>query len=216
MTFRGWPAEAIEFYEGLEADNSKTYWHEHKPTYEKLVRGPMEELLAELAGEFGAGKIFRPNRDVRFSRDKSPYKTAMGATLAGGGYVQLSANGLGAGTGMYVMAPDQLDRYRRAVAGERTGAELVAMVKRLAKSRIEVSAHESLKTAPKGYPKDHPRIDLLRQKGLITWKQWPVGAWLGTRKAKDRVVEFLRTSKPVNDWLDANVGESELPDDGRR
>jgi len=215
MTFRGWPAEAIEFYEGLEADNSKTYWHENKPTYEKVVRGPMEELLAELANEFGAGKIFRPNRDVRFSRDKSPYKTAMGATLAAGGYIQLSATGLGAGTGMYVMAPDQLDRYRHAVAAERTGGELVAMVKRLAKSGIEVSAHESLKTAPRGYPKDHPRIDLLRQKGLITWKQWPVGAWLGTRKAKDRVVEFLRTSKPVNDWLDANVGESELPDDRR-
>jgi len=216
MTFRGWPAEAIEFYEGLEADNSKTYWHEHKPTYEKLVRGPMEELLAELAGEFGAGRIFRPNRDVRFSHDKSPYKTAMGATLAGGGYVQLSASGLGAGTGMYVMAPDQLERYRRAVAGDRTGGELAAMVKRLARSGIEVSAHESLKTAPKGYPKDHARIDLLRQKGLITWKQWPVGAWLGTRKAKDRVVAFLRASKPVNDWLDVNVGESTLPPDPRR
>ena len=216
MTFRGWPAEAIEFYEGLEADNSKTYWHEHKPTYEKLVRGPMEELLAELAGEFGAGRIFRPNRDVRFSHDKSPYKTTMGATLAGGGYVQLSASGLGAGTGMYVMAPDQLERYRRAVAGDRTGGELAAMVKRLARSGIEVSAHESLKTAPKGYPKDHARIDLLRQKGLITWKQWPVGAWLGTRKAKDRVVAFLRASKPVNDWLDVNVGESTLPPDPRR
>ena len=211
MTFRGWPAEAIEFYEGLEADNSKTYWHEHKPTYEKLVRGPMEELLAELAGEFGAGRIFRPNRDVRFSHDKSPYKTAMGATLAGGGYVQLSASGLGAGTGMYVMAPDQLERYRRAVAGDRTGGELAAMVKRLARSGIEVSAHESLKTAPKGYPKDHPRIDLLRQKGLIYWKMWPPGPWLGTAKAKDRVVELLRAAKPLIRWLDTNVGPSEMP-----
>ena len=216
MAFRGWPAEANEFYEGLEADNSKAYWQAHKAVYDAAVKGPMDELLAELAGEFGAGRIFRPNRDVRFSHDKSPYKTAMGATLAGGGYVQLSASGLGAGTGMYVMAPDQLDRYRRAVAAERTGGELAAMVKRLAKSGIEVSAHESLKTAPKGYPKDHPRIDLLRQKGLISWKQWPVGAWLGTRKAIERVVEFLRTSKTVNDWLDANVGESTLPEDARR
>ena len=78
-----------------------------------------------------------------------------------------------------------------------------------------MTAREVLKTTPRGYPKDHPRAELLRYKGLITWRQWPVASWLGTRKAKDRVVEFLRASKPVNDWLDANVGESELPDDGR-
>ena len=63
-------------------------------------------------GEFGEGKIFRPNRDVRFSADKSPYKTNIAAMLAGGGYIQFSAEGLGAGNGFYVMAPDQLDRYR--------------------------------------------------------------------------------------------------------
>jgi uncharacterized protein (TIGR02453 family) len=204
--FRGWPAEAIEFYEGLEADNSKAYWQDHKDVYEKLVRGPMDELLAELAPEFGEGKIFRPYRDVRFSADKSPYKTAMGASLAGGGYVHLSAEGLGAGSGMYMMAPDQLERYRQAVNDDRSGAELTRIVARVTRAHIEVSAHDVLKTAPKGYAKDHPRIELLRQKGLITWKQWPVGAWLGTRQAKPRVVEFLRASKPVNDWLANHVG----------
>ena len=71
---------------------------------------------------------------------------------------------------------------------------------------IEVTGHESLKTAPKGYPKDHPRIELLRHKGLVTWQQWPVAAWLGTRKAKDRVVAFFLASQPVVSWLDANVG----------
>ena len=204
--FRGWPAEAIEFYEGLEADNSKAYWQDHKDVYETLVRGPMDELLVELAPEFGEGKIFRPYRDVRFSADKSPYKTAMGASLSGGGYIHLSAEGLGAGCGMYMMAPDQLERFRRAVSDDRSGAELTRMVAKVTKAGIEVSAHDALKTAPKGYPKDHPRIELLRQKGLITWKHWPVGAWLGTRQAKNRVVEFLRASRPVNDWLAANVG----------
>src|ERR1700746_2806662 len=120
MAFRGWPVEAVEFYEGLEADNSRTYWQEHKALYERAVKGPMEELLAELAGQFGEGKIFRPYRDVRFSADKAPYKTHMAATLSSGGYVQLSSAGLGAGSGMYMMAPDQLDAYRRAVADDRT------------------------------------------------------------------------------------------------
>lgn len=209
--FRGWPVEAIEFYEGLEADNSRTYWQDHKQTYERAVKAPMEQLLAELSGEFGEGKIFRPHRDVRFSADKAPYKTHMGATLSSGGYVQLSSNGLGAGCGMYMMAPDQLDRYRRAVHDDGTGGELTAIVEKVAGAGIEVAAHDVLKTAPRGYAKDHPRIDLLRQKGLITWRQWPVGAWLGTAKAKQRVVDFLRTSRPVMAWLEANVGWSELP-----
>src|SRR5690606_38424933 len=124
MAFRGWPAEALEFYEGLVADNSKTYWTAHKQTYERDVRAPMEALLAELEPEFGAGKIFRPYRDVRFSADKSPYKDHIGATLASGGYVQLSANGLACGAGMYQMAPDQLARYRRAVYDAVAGEQL--------------------------------------------------------------------------------------------
>lgn len=216
MRFGGWRAEAIEFYEGLEADNSKTYWQEHKAVYDELVRGPMDALLAELAPEFGDGKVFRPNRDVRFSADKSPYKTAVAATLGNRGYVQFSAEGLAAGCGLYVMAPDQLDRYRRAVVDERAGRELVRIVARVRDPGLEVTAHEVLKTAPKGYPKDHSRIDLLRLKGLVTWKEWPVGAWLATRKAKDRVVDVLRASKPLHDWLGAHVGPSTLVDDGPR
>ena len=206
MAFKGWPAEAIEFYEGLEADNSKAYWQDNKSVYERQVKAPMEELLAELAPEFGAGKIFRPYRDVRFSANKAPYKTAMGATLEGGGYVQLSSQGLGAGCGMYHMEPDQLRRFRDAVDNDVTGAEVTSLVADARKAGLDVSAHDILKTAPKGYPKDHPRIELLRQKGLITWRQWPVGAWLGTAKAKTRVVEFLRASRPLQDWLDKHVG----------
>src|SRR6266699_2836832 len=162
MTFKGWPAEAIEFYEGLEADNSKTYWQENKAVYEELVRGPMDALLAELAPEFGEGRIFRPYRDIRFSKDKSPYKTAIGATLARGGYVQFSAEGLSAGSGSYHPAPDQLDRFRRAVADESSGAKLADIVAAITRAGYGIAAHDMLKTCPKGYPKDHPRVDLLR------------------------------------------------------
>jgi uncharacterized protein (TIGR02453 family) len=215
VTFRGWPAEAIEFFEGLEADNTRAYWSDHKSIYEEVVQRPMRELLAELAPRFGEGKIFRPYRDVRFSKDKSPYKTSIAATLDGGGYVQLSADGLGAGCGMYHLMPDQLDRFRRAVADDRTGRAVVRLVDRLRPAGIEVAAHDTLKTAPRGYPKDHPRIELLRHKGLVTWKQWPVAAWLGTAKAKDRVADFLRASQPLSKWLNVNVGPSTEPDPRR-
>ena len=211
MAFKGWPAEAIEFYEGLEADNTRAYWQDHKQDYEELVKRPMVELLAELEGEYGAGKIFRPFRDVRFARDKTPYKTAIGATLERGGYLQFSAHGLAAGSGYYVMMPDQLERYRQAVDDDKLGRKLVDIVDTLGKAKIDVAAHDTLKTAPKGYPKDHPRIDLLRHKGLIAWKQWPVAAWMGTAKAKQRVVDFLEAAKPLTAWLDTNVGPSATP-----
>ncbi|MGH9225031.1 MAG: DUF2461 domain-containing protein [Acidimicrobiales bacterium] len=207
MAFKGWPPEAIEFFEGLEADNSKTYWQSHKDMYERAVRGPMDELLAELGG----GKVFRPNRDVRFSADKSPYKTNLGAMVADVAYVQVDADGLGVGRGMYVMAADQLDRYRRAVADDGSGGDLVGIVETLRKAKIDVIGHDSLKTAPKGYPKDHARVDLLRYKGLIAWRHWPPAAWLGTKAAKTRIVELIGAAAPLDTWLLANVGPSTLP-----
>jgi uncharacterized protein (TIGR02453 family) len=215
MAFRGWPVEAVEFFDGLLADNSRVYWQDHKHVYEECVRAPMDALLTDLGPEFGAGKIFRPYRDVRFSTDKAPYKTAIAATLERGGYIQMSADGLAAGCGLYRPASDQLERYRAAVADARTGAALVKLVVAARAAKIDITASESLKTAPRGYPKDHPRIDLLRQKGLIAWREWPVGAWLGTAKAKQRVVDFFHDAAPVQRWLDRKVGPSELPDDRR-
>jgi uncharacterized protein (TIGR02453 family) len=207
MSFSGWPEEALEFYEGLAADNSKTYWTRHKHVYEEAVLGPMTELVEELAPEFGEAKIFRPYRDIRFSKDKAPYKTHIGA-LVGSGYVQFSAQGLAAGNGMYGMAPDQLERYRQAVAGDRTGGELEDAIASIEKQEIGVAGRDVLKSAPRGYPADHPRIGLLRYKGIVAWKEWPVEGWLETSAARDRVAGFLRTTRPLSTWLDTNVGPS--------
>ena len=204
MTFRGWPVEALEFFEGLEAENSKTYWQRNKDVYETLVRAPMEELIAELEPKWGEGRIFRPYRDVRFSADKSPYKTHI-AALVGDGYVQLSARGLAAGAGNWEMTSDQLEQYRKAVDEDRSGKRLVGIVAKARAAGLDVTGHGELKTAPRGYPKDHPRIELLRYKGLVAWRDWPAGAWLGTRAAKDRVLEFIRLSEPLTKWLRANV-----------
>jgi uncharacterized protein (TIGR02453 family) len=213
MTFRGWKAEALEFFDGLEADNSKAYWQKHKSTYEELVRAPMEQLVAELTPK-GEGRIFRPYRDVRFSSDKSPYKTNIAATVDDG-YIQLDAKGLGAGAGMWEMAPDQLERYRRAVDENASGKKLSRIVEDAAKAGVEITGHGALKTAPKGYPKDHPRIDLLRYKGIVAWREWPAAAWLGTPRAKDRLVEFFRLTKPLASWLRTNVGPSSMPEQRR-
>ena len=206
MAFRGWPVEAVEFYEGLLADNSKTYWTTHKATYDNDVAGPMKELIGEVSAEFGEGKIFRPYRDVRFSADKTPYKTHIGALFERGAYVQLGADGLAAGRGVWHLEGDELKRYREAVADDETGEELVAIVADLESHGIEVLSREALKSAPRGFDKDHPRADLLRRKGLAAWQSWPVAAWLGTPKAKERVLGLWRAAEPLHDWVGRHTG----------
>lgn len=189
-------------------DNTKTFWTEHKEFYEVSILGPMQDLLAELAAEFGEGRIFRPYRDTRFSADKSPYKTTIAAHIPAG-YVSLSSDVLGVGSGLYMPSPAQLERYRAAVADEDRGPELVALVDELRQRHIGVNAHQILRTAPRGYAKDHPRIDLLRHKGLTAWKEWPVGTWLGTATPKRRLAAVLRATAPLRTWLHSNVGSDD-------
>ena len=213
MTFHGWSEEAFDFYRGLEDDNSKSYWTTHRPVYDSSVLAPMTALLEELGPEFGVSKVFRPNRDIRFSADKSPYKTAIGALFERGGYIQFSAKGLAAGSGYHRLEPDQLTRFRDAVANEVSGPELVAVLKKLRDTQIETYAGEELKTAPRGFPKDHPRVELLRRKDLAAWRQWDPAPWMASAAAKARVVGFLRNAEPLADWLNTHVGPSSA---GRR
>ena len=208
MAFRGWPAEALEFFDELAVDNSKAYWTAHKQVYDEKVFAPMAALVAELENEFGTGKIFRPYRDVRFSTDKSPYKTEIAASLERGGYLRLDARALGAGAGMYIMDRDEIARFRRAVDAEPSGRALVAIVENLARQRIDVRGHERLVRVPRGFAPDHPRAELLKCKGLVAWEEWPVGSWLGRASARDRIVKFLRATRPLNEWLATHVGVS--------
>ena len=206
MAFGGWPAEALAFYAGLEDDNSREYWTSRKAVYQEQVLRPMEELLEELAPEFGEPKIFRPYRDIRFSHDKTPYKTHIGATLGPARYVQLSADGLSAGAGRWHLESAELSRYRAGVAGP-DGAELAAIVAGLENDGIEVHGHGTLKSAPRGYAADHPRIGLLRHKGLTTWQHWNPAPWLSTPAPAEKVSEFFRAGADLCDWLTSHVGE---------
>ncbi len=209
-SFRGWPLAVVEFFDDLEIDNTKRYWTDHKDFYTDNVLAPMQELLAELEPEFGPGRVFRPYRDTRFSSDKSPYKTSIAAHNHAG-YISLTSDALGVGSGLYMPSSEQLARFRAAVADQRRGGELLRLVEALRSKHMEISARQTLKSAPRGYPSDHPRIELLRYKGLTAWMEWPVGAWLATTAPKRRVVGFLRATAPLRQWVDDNVGGTEGP-----
>jgi uncharacterized protein (TIGR02453 family) len=214
MGFTGFPDEAFLFYEGLEADNSKTYFTRHKHLYEEAVRAPMLALTDELAAEFGSAQLFRPYRDVRFSKDKSPYKTHQGAfvdLMPGIGlYVEISASGLFTAGGFYTQAADQVARYRAAVDEDLTGKQLSAITDSLAAAGYELLG-ERLKTKPRGYTEDHPRIGLLRHKSLYAGKRFEPEPWVHTPEVRTRVARTWRAFAPLVDWLCAHVRGSELP-----
>lgn len=220
MTFDGFDPETLRFYAGLEADNSRGYWLDHRAFYDRAVRGAMEELAEALGDRFRPVHIFRPNRDVRFSRDKSPYKTHCGALheREGGAmdYVQLSASGLLVATGFYQLARDQLLRMREALADDEHGPRFVAAAKAVTDMGLELGpgAETALKRAPRGIAADHPRVAWLRWKGAIASRDFGAPRWLHTAACAEQIVAVWDAAEPLNAWMQTHVGPSRQPPEG--
>lgn len=212
--FQGFPSEFFTFLEGLEKDNSKAYWKVNKTTWAEKFRDPMKALLADLNDEFPPLRMFRPNRDVRFSKDKSPYKLWVGATSesrAVGGigyYLRVDASGLATGYGSMMMARDQLQRFRAALDADSSGHRFQELTIRLAAKSLPVTcgAQPPLKTSLQGYSKTHPRIEFLRWKGAAVIKEYAKADWMSTPEAFDRVREIWRGADPLKEWMDTHVG----------
>ncbi|MEV0245028.1 DUF2461 domain-containing protein [Nocardia sp. NPDC050712] len=209
MSFSGFPLAGLDFYEDLEADNSKAFWTAHKHIYDASVRAPMLALTTELEPDFGTAKIFRPYRDVRFSKDKIPYKDHQGAVVSPapgvGWYVQIGAAGLFLAGGFYSGTPAQLAQLRAIIDDEVRGAELAAILAKLTKAGFTLGG-EQLKTKPKGYDADHPRIDLLRHKAISCGKQLGAPDWLESPRAGKEVRKGWEALRPLVEWFTAVVG----------
>jgi uncharacterized protein (TIGR02453 family) len=213
MATVGLPAEAFDFYDALTADNTKAFWTEHKHEYEQLVKEPMIALGEALTDEFGKPHLYRPYRDVRFSKDKTPYKDHQGLYIESrnglGWYVQVSARGLMVAGGWYVSTPQQVAKYREAVDTDDAG-ELEALVAEVENLGYEVGG-ELLKTKPRGYDKDHPRVQWLRYRTMYASHTWEPAAWMETDQLHEKVAGSWRALSGWMDWLADHVGPGETP-----
>jgi uncharacterized protein (TIGR02453 family) len=206
VTFTGIPLTALDFYEDLENDNTKLFWTAHKHIYDEAVRAPLEALAGGLAKEFGTPKFFRPYRDVRFAKDKTPYKTHQGIWFEESSrYLHVSAAGLFVAGGYWDTSSPQVDRLRRAVADDVAGAALERALSGVRARKMEIGGSQ-ITRVPAGYDKEHPRADLLRYKSLTASREFGAPAWLSSRRAQTEISKAWHAIDPLIAWLDTHVG----------
>ena len=208
--FDGFPEWGVTFYQELEDSNTKEFWAQRKAQWESDVREPMLALADALEDEFGPARLFRPNRDIRFSHDKSPYKTHQGAFVGVatgvGYYVQVSADGLAVGGGFRAHSPAETSSYRAAVDAPASGARLERVAADLTAAGFDLEG-ETLKTRPKGFAADHPRLELLRRKEMMAIQRVGTPSWLTTPQAVDHVRAEWRRVRPLVEWMTEHVHE---------
>jgi uncharacterized protein (TIGR02453 family) len=197
--FAGFPRAATEFFRELARNNNRDWFQAHKDVYEQSCREPLKALVAEL-DPVGTPQISRINRDMRFSRDGAPYKTHIAAGVLGT-YINLSAEGLYVGTGMYRPEPAVLQKFRSAIDADQSGRELAKVVSTIRRKGYMVGTHESVNSTPRGYAADHPRIELLRMKDIHAGKTIEPGPVLASRKAVAAVKKVMDDVRPLAAWI---------------
>ena len=205
--FTGFPVAALDFYDDLEVDNTKSFWEKHKAVYDEAVKGPMTALCAALAPEFGEAKVFRPYRDVRFAKDKTPYKTNVGigfhprgvpkGPLVAGLYVHVAPKESFIATGVWQPEPALLSKIRDAIV-ERPDAWAKAR-----KVGLDDDV-EGLKRAPKGFDPEHKYVEDLKRKSF-TASTMLTPAQATSADLPKLMVAAEKRMRPLNDFLGAAV-----------
>lgn len=203
MSFTGFPPEAFTFFAKLAKNNNRDWFQAHKHVYEQACREPMKALMAAIDPPFGAGWLSRINNDMRFNRDRAPYKTRIEAGVKGH-YVSVGAQGMYVGTGIYKPEPATLRQLRQAIAADVSGRSLQTIVAALRRKGYTVSTHESSAKPPRGYDAGHPRVELLKMKDIHAGRMF-APAILTTPKALAHVKKTMADLKPFTDWLKTYV-----------
>lgn len=209
-SFRGFPAEAVEFLRELEANNDRDWFKANRERYDEFVVASAKALGEDLS-DLGRPHLFRPWNDTRFHAAppiKEQVGLAVGYEGAGGYYVELSLDGLLIAAGLHNPAPDQVDRLRRAIDDGRSASALTRAIKAAEAAGLELNEPDLIR-GPRGYPADHPRMELLRRRRIVVARRHDLGKWIHGPKAGARIREQLDAAKPVVNWLRKHVGASE-------
>jgi uncharacterized protein (TIGR02453 family) len=205
--FRGFPVEAIEFLQELEANNERDWFKANRARYDEHLLAPVKALAEDLA-DLGRARLFRPWNDTRF-RPGPPLKEHLGLAIgyegAGGFYVELSLDGLLVAAGLHNPTPDQVDRLRRAVDAAPSASALRRAIGRARDAGLELNEPDLVR-APRGYSPDHARLDLLRRRRLTVARRHELGAWLHRPQAGARIRRDLEAAAPLVRWLRERVG----------
>ena len=205
-----WPPAALEFLRELEDNNDRDWFKANRHRYERDLLEPARQL-AEKVSHLGPPHFFRPYNDTRF-RPGPPLKEQVGLAIgyggAGGHYVELSLDGLLVAAGLHMPAPDQVDRMRRAIDQPSTAKELERAIARAARAGLVLNEPDLVR-APRGYPADHPRLDLLRRRRLTVAKLHDLRVWLHRPEAGRRIRAGLDSAAPFVEWLRKHVGPSQ-------
>jgi uncharacterized protein (TIGR02453 family) len=220
-TFAGMPDEGLAFLEDLEERNTRDFFDANKAIFKEQVQAPFAALVEAAAArlrrtvpDLGPPKIFRIYRDLRFAKDKTPYKTSMSASVPSrpreedgrsgvdtGFYVNVGPAGLYTASGLYHPDRQVLERVRAAIADPDTGPELEAILRRAAGKGLEPWL-DPLRRMPKAWPPDHPRAGLLKARSLVLNRRHERAPWLQTAELLDHLLADWKAMIPFNRWLE--------------
>lgn len=197
--------DSAAFFADLEKDNTKAFWTANKARYETAVRDPFAEVLDRLEDEWGPFKVFRMNRDVRFSAVKLPYKTMHGAVSKASHhhYLHIDKAGVLIVAGAYMFTKDQLSAVRQKLRGDANAQQFLSVVADLKAKGIDLEPGGAapLKTAPRGFDPAHPMIEYLRWKGIMATKRISVEEGVSVTRLAEDVSGFWRKTGALVAWL---------------
>jgi len=219
--------DVVDFFQDLSMNNSREWFLENKKFYEASVLEPskrfvisMGERLKEIAPDIVAipqvnRSLFRLNRDIRFSPNKTPYKTHLGIIMwqgAGkrmenpGYYFHLEPDRYMIGAGLYMFPKDIMEIYRKAVMDEKLGPELETIVS-IVEEKGYVIGEKKYKRVPRGFPPDHERAELLKYGGMFALEEGPIPKWVFNGDITDELMKRWKEMKPVQEWVLKILGQ---------
>lgn len=223
QAFTGFPKKGLRFFNDVAANNNREWFQEHKQDYLDHLQAPALAFLVEFGEKLkllapgisydtrtnGAGSLMRIYRDIRFSKDKSPYKDHLGINFwhgaskkaSPGFHFWMDARGAAVYGGFHSFPKPFLAAYRKAVAGETLGARLLSIIQELEDAPGFEVGGEQLKRVPPGFPQDHPRGELLRYKGLHARGPQLDPAELQSAKLIDTCLQYAEILTPLHQWF---------------